>query len=73
MYVYMIPPQLDYSFNKLFKLSRLITIAQQFKSTKFLLISLNTQCFSHLSLVCQNSVKIKNIHQHIKDTVDITV
>ena len=62
MYFDMIPPKLEYNFDEVFKLSRLTNIAQQFKSTKFSMISLNTWCFSHLSLIYQNLDEIKNMH-----------
>ena len=61
MYFDMIAPKLEYNFNEVFKLSRLTTIDQQLKSTIFSMISLNTWCFSHLSLTFQNSDKIKNM------------
>ena len=73
MYFDMIAPKLEYNFNEVFKLSRLTTIDQQLKSTIFSMISLNTWCFSHLSLIFQNSDKIKNMHEHSEDKINITV
>ena len=54
--------KLEYNFKEVFKLSRLSTIAQQFKTTQLSIILLTNQFFSDLSLLYQNSGKIKATH-----------